>query len=120
MGRPSSTYVSSNESQRVGKKPKQKSSDIFGLNGLLGIPDSPSSDSEGSDSEVEKSFDLNSHPILSTRVNSDSAEMGDSDQSEENQHRSEDLEDADVILQAEEVEATKALGIKLGVNLEKQ
>ncbi|KAL6521525.1 hypothetical protein OROGR_018094 [Orobanche gracilis] len=120
MGRPSSTFVSSNESQRLGKKPKQKSSDLFGLNGLLGINDSPSSVSEGSDSEDEESFDLNSNPILSTRVNRDSADLGDSVHSKVTQCRTEDLEDADVNLQAKEVAATKSLGFKLGVDLKKQ
>ncbi|PWA79287.1 RNA-directed DNA polymerase, eukaryota [Artemisia annua] len=56
LGRPSCAYTSSNESQKVVKKPKNVDNDIFGLNSLLGITDDGPSD--------EGPFDLNSDPSI--------------------------------------------------------
>ncbi|MFS7913720.1 hypothetical protein Hanom_Chr02g00144961 [Helianthus anomalus] len=62
VGRPSNAYLSSNESHRIGKKPKQKDSDIFGLNSLLGISDSDTSAEDEPSSEGDESFYLNCNP----------------------------------------------------------
>ncbi|KAI3744177.1 hypothetical protein L1987_57253 [Smallanthus sonchifolius] len=106
VGRPSITYVSSNESLRLVKKPKQRKSDIFGLNGLLGINDSPSSASEDSDYEDDSLIDIKNNPY------------GPSDDVTNVTAITEpDLDDVGR-LQAQEVEATKSLGSKLGVMLE--
>ncbi|KAI3687995.1 hypothetical protein L1987_81701 [Smallanthus sonchifolius] len=108
VGRPSITYVSSNESLRLVKKPKQRKSDIFGLNGLLGINDSPSSASEDSDYEDDSLIDIKNNPY------------GPSDDVTNVTAITEpDLDDVGR-LQAQEVEATKSLGSKLGVMLEVQ
>ncbi|KAK9077646.1 hypothetical protein SSX86_005983 [Deinandra increscens subsp. villosa] len=60
MGRPSGAYTSSNESQKVVKKTKHVSNDIFGLNSLLGITDDgPENEEDYSISEEDGSIDLN-------------------------------------------------------------
>lgn len=108
LGRPSNVYVSSNESLRTGKKPRNKSNDIFGLNSLLGINDSPSIHSEDSETKEDEYFDLNSNPVDPVA----------GDNSYEQQIETE--EDVVNRLQNHEVAATKALGSQLGVNLEVQ
>lgn len=115
LGRSSNNYTSSNESLRVVKKPKQKKSDMFGLNGLLGISDSESSSDEESIEEAQvSSIDLNSRPTevqhsdCSTPFVAVAADQ-------------EKLEgDDEFTLKRKEIKATKSMGIKLGINLEHQ
>ncbi|PWA67537.1 nucleotide-binding alpha-beta plait domain-containing protein [Artemisia annua] len=122
VGRPSMTYTSSNESQRIVKKPKKKNSDIFGLNGLLGISDNnPSSDEDCTEDDQDNSFDLNCNPSEAENFDQILPNVSPSKQGEAMSDNSEGDIDARVkFLQQKEAEATKSMGIKLGVNMEQQ
>ncbi|KAK9050787.1 hypothetical protein SSX86_030244 [Deinandra increscens subsp. villosa] len=122
MGRPSNTYTSSNESQRIGKKPKKKNIDLFGLNGLLGISDHDlSSDEECSDDDQVNSLGLNLNPSdFDKPVQRTPTEAPSTHHEVLNDSTVGELEARVNFLQQQEAEATKAMGVKLGVNLEQQ
>ncbi|PWA61274.1 RNA-directed DNA polymerase, eukaryota [Artemisia annua] len=110
MGRSSTNYVSSNESLKVVKKPKSDD-DIFGLNSLLGLDENnPVPLANVSNGDQSLPFDLNSQP-LPNPPNDGSSVPG----SFEDAYQLDDA--AAVQSQLNEVEATKILGEKLGVDL---
>ncbi|PWA48714.1 nucleotide-binding alpha-beta plait domain-containing protein [Artemisia annua] len=122
LGRASMTYTSSNESQRVVKKPKKKNSDMFGLNGLLGISDSDTgSKADNTDCEDETPFDLNTNPV---DIDCSNIEGHVDTNDLQREHKSNEATKEDevpiIILQRNEAEATKTLGSELGVDLARQ
>ena len=113
MGRSSTNYVSSNESLKVVKKPKSDD-DIFGLNSLLGLDENnPVPLANVSNGDQSLPFDRNNQP-LPNPPNDGSSVPG----SFEDAYQLDD--DAAVQSQLNEVEATKILGEKLGVDLIEQ
>ncbi|KAL9996164.1 hypothetical protein Hdeb2414_s0735g00941091 [Helianthus debilis subsp. tardiflorus] len=116
VGRTSFNYISSNESQKLSKKPKNTldeylEEDVFWLNPLLGLDNNtPIPLDDNSMAASNNLFDLNSQPIPPFEE-SPANESGDHDEAEPASLPNE----APVL--NEEIEATKLLGEKLGVSL---
>ena len=116
VGRTSFNYISSNDSQKLGKKPKNTveeymEENIFGLNPLLGLVNNiPNPLDDNLIAATNNLFDLNSQPIPPFEE-SPATEPGDHEEAEPAMLPNE----APVL---NEMDATKLLGEKLGVSLE--